>query len=175
MKPTLAPKSVALPTRTRSGFSLVEVVLAVGIMGLGVVTILGLLPHGLEVSRKTFNEQAHTRIIDAIVTDLQAASWADMAGVTSQAGIRYFFDEQGLRLDNSTTAIFVARAALVTDAEKTSGMLLPGNASSNLPNLNLRRIRVDVASSQDGQFNFDAPPAAVQVKRYTALVAKMRR
>jgi uncharacterized protein (TIGR02598 family) len=174
MKPTLAPKSVALPTRTRSGFSLVEVVLAVGIMGLGVVTILGLLPHGLELSRKTFNEQAHTRIVDSIASDLQGASWADMAGATRAGGIKFFFDDQGLRQESSTNATFVARAQMVNEAELTIGMPMPGNANSLQPNPNLRRIRIDVATSQDQNFNFDAPPAAAPVKRYTALVAKMR-
>ena len=52
---------------SKAGFSLVEVVLAVGIMAMGVVTILGLLPHGMEMSRKTANEQAETRIVDQLV------------------------------------------------------------------------------------------------------------
>lgn len=164
-----------LPFASQFGFSLVEVVLAVGIMGLGVVTILGLLPHGLEMSRRTANEQAQTRIVDQIVGELQAADWATMGGlIGSGSGQQvYQFDDQGLRTTQSQYTTYVARVKLAEQNEVTNGTIMPSNKASTR-NLNLRRVSIDVAAVQNVDFNFDNPPPAAQLKRFTSLIAKMR-
>ncbi len=164
-----------LPSSIKSGFSLVEVVLAVGIMGLGVVTILGLLPHGLDMSRRTANEQAQTRIVDQIVGELQASDWATMGGLIGSGGGQqlYQFDDQGLRTTQSQYTTYVARVKMAEVAEVASGTILPSN-KTNIRNQNLRRVSIDVAAVQNVNFNFDAPPPAAQLKRFTSLIAKMR-
>ena len=166
-----------------AAFSLVEVVLAIGIMVLGVVTILGLLPHGMEMSRKTANEQAETRIVDQLVGELQSSDWAGMGGVTSagaSAGVKSYYDDQGLRLYESGGSIanqlvYVARVKLVDTTEFTKGMKMPSKAGATATNQNLRRVMVEVAVTQDQNFNFDNAPAGIPVKRFTQLVAKMRK
>lgn len=161
----------------KHGFSLVEVVLAVGIMALGVVTILGLLPHGLEMSRRTANEQAETRIVDQIVGELQSSDWATLGGLLASGESRILFDDQGLKALSPSLTTYVARITLSEASERDQGMLLPAkvnNAESSKNNKNLRRVKIEVAATQTRDFNFDnAPPAAV-VKRFTCLVAKMR-
>jgi uncharacterized protein (TIGR02598 family) len=163
-----------------AGFSLVEVVLAVGIMALGVVTILGLLPHGMEMSRKTANEQAETRIVDQLIGEVQAADWTTMSGIVSAASsnvILKYFDDQGLELGagngNLDNLVYLARVRLVDQNEIGRGARLPSN--SNLTNPFLRRVQVEVAVTQDQQFNFDQPPPAIPVKRFTQLIAKTRK
>jgi uncharacterized protein (TIGR02598 family) len=159
---------------SRHGFSLVEVVLAVGIMALGVVTILGLLPHGLEMSRRTANEQAETRIVDQIVGELQSSDWATLGGLLDNGETRMRFDDQGLKALSPALTTYVARVTLSEGAERNQGMLLPSNKGGADRNKNLRRVKIEVAATQSNDFNFDnAPPAAV-VKRFTYLVAKMR-
>ncbi len=160
----------------KAGFSLVEVVLAVGIMALGVVTILGLLPHGLEMSRRTANEQAQTRIVEQITGELQSSNWATLGGIvgSTASGIVLQFDDQGLRTFDSMLTSYVARVKLEQDDEVTRGMQLSGKNNQTAFNLNLRRVRIDVASAQDKNFNFDNPPPAAPVKRFTSIVAKMR-
>lgn len=151
--------------------------MAVGIMGLGVVTILGLLPHGLEMSRKTANEQAQTRIVDQITGELQASNWTTMGGVVgpgSGSGIVMQYDDQGLRTRDGTLATYVARVRLTNSQEETTGMQMPGKTSQGVNNPNIRRVNIEVATSQSANFNFDNPPAAAPVKRFTSLVAKMR-
>lgn len=170
--PTIPARQCSLPAR--HGFSLVEVVLAVGIMALGVVTILGLLPHGLEMSRRTANEQAETRIVDQIVGELQASDWASLGGLLDNGETRIRFDDQGLKISNPSLTTYVARVTLTEGAERTQGMLVPSNKGGGERNKNLRRVKIEVAATQSNDFNFDnAPPAAV-VKRFTCLVAKMR-
>lgn len=165
-----------LPASLARGFSLVEVVLAVGIMALGVVTILGLLPHGLEMSRRTANEQAETRIVDNIMGELQASDWTTLGGLLNSGQATYEFDDQGLRVasgqQNLTT--YVARVRLEDDSEAKDGMNMPAKSGGVGRNKFLRRVRIDVATSQTTQFNFDSPPPAAVVKRFTSLIAKMR-
>lgn len=155
----------------RRGFSLVEVVLATGIMALGVITILGLLPHGLEMTRKTANEQAETRIVDQIVGELQSADWS---GLQSQIGTpqRRYFDDQGLEItqsgnggDFNTLLTYVVEVTLPQLDVK-----LPSNGTA-APNQNLRRVIIKMIAAPMMNFNFDSPTSAVPVKVVTQLVA----
>jgi len=183
------------PTISHAGFSLVEVVLAVGIMALGVVTILGLLPHGMEMSRKTANEQAETRIVDQMVGELQASDWDTMGGVvavTSGNGVIRLFDDQGMEITGSSADIaesltYVARVSVQFPNEKGAGtprasgviyipavgagMPMSSNKGAVLNNY-IRRVRIEVATSPDPAFNFDNPPPAIAVKSFSQLVAK---
>lgn len=166
--------------KTQKGFSLVEVVLAVGIMAMGVVTILGLLPHGMEMSRKTANEQAETRIVEQLVGEMQSADWTTMGGLIGGGSeIKAYFDDQGLRLLNAESSVgsglvYMARVLIVNNSEIDQGAPLPGKNNNAVNNKNLRRVTIEVAATQNPLFDFDNPPPAVQVKRYTQLIGKMR-
>lgn len=152
-----------------------EVVLAVGIMALGVVTILGLLPHGMQMSRNTANELAETRIIEQIVGEMQASDWQVLdANQGTDKSQRRYFDDQGLELV-AQSGDFGAKLSYV--AEATVGDLdvrLPNNATAPKDNKNLRRVRVRVIGVPLQNVNFDNPPPGVPVKSFTQLVAKMR-
>ena len=159
-----------------------EVVLAVGIMALGVVTILGLLPHGMEMSRKTANELAENRIIDALVADSQAMEWTALEA-QSRASSRNnrVFDDQGLEILSGSGEAAALISYVATVQVPTSDVRLPTNASSANANnngakgnLNLRRVTVKIASTTNRGFDFNAPPPGVAFKTFTQLVAKMR-
>jgi len=171
----ISHSATARRSRLSAAFSLVEVVLAVGIMALGVVTILGLLPHGMEISRKTANELAETRIIEQLVAELQSSEWDDIEGAkqTISAQTRYF-DDQGLELAETDSDL----EALVTYVARVRvpdlNVRLPTNATAISENQNLRRVTIEVASVPLTNFNFDDPPAGVAVKTFTQLLARMR-
>lgn len=155
--------------------------MAVGIMAMGVVTILGLLPHGMEMSRKTANEQAETRIVDQLVGEVQSADWTTMGGMIGPGGgqIKAYFDDQGLRLVGASSnpgqsMVYLARVAFPDRTEVSSGVPMPGKNNKSVSNKNLRRVMVEVAVTHNPEFDFDNPPPGVDVKRYTQLVGKMR-
>lgn len=158
---------------SRRGFSLVEVVLATGIMALGVVTILGLLPHGLEMSRQTANEQAETRIVDLVVGELQAVNWATLNNNAPQ--VRYF-DDQGLELIKGQTGGNEFKQQLtyvVQVATPALDVKLPTNDTDTGRQVskNLRRVIVKMVAAPLPDFNFDAPSSQVPIKIFTQLVA----
>lgn len=160
-------------TRRYPAFSLVEVVLAVGIMALGVVTILGLLPHGLEMSRKTANEMAETRIVEHIIGELQNSNWAMLDDPNFSSQIRYF-DDQGLELPNLGSAEARFSLSYVARVEiPPADVLLPTNAPNPQPSGHLRRVSIRLIAAPLPDFNFDSPTPGLQVKVHTQLVANM--
>ena len=167
----MPPPPAALARRSAAGFSLVEVVLAVGIMALGVVTILGLLPHGLEMSRKTANEMAEARIIEHIVGEMQSTEWQSLNTYGQQT--RYF-DDQGLELPNLNSAESRFALNYVVRVEVPAlDVRLPTNSASTPIDQNLRRVTIRMVAAPLPDFNFNSTSSGVPVKTFTQLIANM--
>lgn len=162
--------SLSLPLRksSRSGFSLVEVVMAVGIMALGVVTILGLLPHGLKMTNQTANEQAETRIVDFLVGDVQSTNWATIDATPTQTR---FFDDQGLELDQTNPDFGILLSYVVQVTIPEYDVRLPNNDGNMVANQNLRRVIIKMVAAPLRDFNFENPTSGVPIKIFTQLVA----
>jgi|GEM_PF-1847987 len=58
---------------SESGFSLVEVVLALGIVGFCMLAIVGMLPVGLSANKNSIRQSAAANLARGIVADLRAA------------------------------------------------------------------------------------------------------
>jgi uncharacterized protein (TIGR02598 family) len=58
--------------RSGSGFSLVEVVLALGVAAISLIAIFGLLPVGLQTAHNAIEQSASGDIMSAVVADLKA-------------------------------------------------------------------------------------------------------
>ncbi len=61
----------------RTGFSLVEVMLALAIVSLGIVAILGLLPSGLQAGRDAADNTLSATIVQDIFSNLRAGSFTN--------------------------------------------------------------------------------------------------
>ncbi|MDQ3622245.1 MAG: Verru_Chthon cassette protein B [Verrucomicrobiota bacterium] len=84
-----------------SGFSLVEVVLAVGIVAFGFVAVLGLLPVGMNVFRQAIDTSVSAQIVQRVVSDAQQTEFdALLNNAETTTGEFYvlparYFDDQG--------------------------------------------------------------------------------
>jgi uncharacterized protein (TIGR02598 family) len=159
------------------GFSLVEVALAVAIASLGIITCLGLLPEGIEMSRKTGQMAINSNVLDQIIRDIEnAQDWKSIkpnyvpptgfpsgGNVATAEDRTKFYDYQGTAVVASSKNIsFVAKIDYELDC------FLPGSA--NQQNY-LARLRIRIANSSDSGFTFPVPSNGSYVTFYH-LVAK---
>lgn len=72
----------------QSGFSLVEVVLAVGVISFAFVAILGLLPAGLHQFRQAMDNSVAAQIAQRIIQDDQQTDFDTLMETTQQTGKR---------------------------------------------------------------------------------------
>lgn len=126
-----------------AAFSLVEVTLAVAIASLALITFLGLLPQGLEISRKTSLMTLHSNVLEQIIRDLENAAWDTMP---AGADVRRYFDDQGVEVDASSE-----RLTLVAQMDFSKQATLPVNDD---PQRFLRRVIVRIATTASPTFQF---------------------
>lgn len=158
-----------------AGFSLVEVTLAVAIAALAIITLLGLMPQGLEMSRKTGILTLNSNIIEQIIRDLENTQFsllpAQGTGAASGGGnalpekSRRYFNDQGQEVDQQSKAItFVAeidfsKPASLPKTEQTQPFL--------------RRVVIRVATTTNPEFQF-GENNRIAYTTFNHLIAKTR-
>jgi hypothetical protein len=144
------------------GFSLIEVTLAMAICALAVITLLGLIPQGMELSRKTSQMTDTSYIIEQIMRDLEGSTWTSLTqnkSSSSSSGAESFvgtetryYDLQASSVSKDSSQIVYIAAFSFFDAQMPSD----GTAQSNLI-----RVMGRVASTSNPEFNFSrASPAS---------------
>ena len=85
---------------TQKGFSLVEIVLAIGIIAFAFVALFGLLPVGLKVFRESVDEANETWILQSLNSMAQTTEWSKLENLDhNRGGDIYYFDEEGRMVD----------------------------------------------------------------------------
>ena len=103
------PRTVRPPESAESGFSLVEITLAIGIIAFAFVALFGLLPSGLSVFRQSIDAANEMWIMQDLNTMIQVTDWSKDSGgkskvealAFSQGGLIYFYDEEGRLIDTA--------------------------------------------------------------------------
>ena len=96
------PQTVRPPKSDESGFSLVEITLAIGIIAFAFVALFGLLPVGLSTLRGAIDTSNETRILQSFVGKVQVTNFNEIKTLSFPASQEiYFFDEEGSLIDTS--------------------------------------------------------------------------
>jgi uncharacterized protein (TIGR02598 family) len=96
-----AARSLAFPlfylrrSRLQKGFTLTEVVLALGIIAFAFIPVLGLLPLGLDTSRQAIDTTVEAQIVQSLSSKALQADFSNLDTLTNS----FYFDYQG----NSTS------------------------------------------------------------------------
>ncbi len=126
-----------------AGFSLVEMVLALGVLAFAVIPLFGLLPMGMTTFRKAMDASVTTQISQRIVNEAQQTDFNTFIATTPS--IRYF-DDQGEEMTTAAGTAGTAPAGAIyqVGVHVTSAPTLPGADNSNE---NLATVTVQIANN----------------------------
>lgn len=159
LSPAVKHSVTRLPSR--SGFSLVEVALAVAIAALAIITLLGLLPQGLEMSRKTSLLASNSSILEQIIRNLENLQWKNLPTNT----IKKYFTDQGLEVKSDSEEI-----SYVAEIDFRQSASLP---TSEIAQPYLRRVIIRVGTSSSASYEFGEDNRISYVV-FNHLIAKSR-
>ncbi len=84
--------------RSKSGFSLVEVTLALGLVAFTVTSLLGVLPLALNTYKSTMDSSLRTHILRTIASELDQAPFDTITSSSLPNAPFRYFNDQGLEL-----------------------------------------------------------------------------
>lgn len=144
------------------GFTIIEATIAVGITAVVIVSVLGLVPSGLESLHQSALLSADARLIQATAANYQMMDWPTVvAQQTAKQNVDSYFDYQGMVVaKGSKDTTFLARTQ-VLDAP-----LLPGSTATNS---RMKVVLIQVVTGNDVML-FAKPSL---VRSYRTVVAQM--
>jgi len=128
-------KRALLYRKWASAFSLVEVAMALGVVSIGLIPLLGLLPIGLNQEREAMFQTSRSHILSQISADLGMLKGGDSDHYFSAA---QFYDDRGERLpDGAEGAVYEVKLTPV-EAE------YPGSGVPDAPSARLKSVHVEI-------------------------------
>jgi len=150
-----------IKSRSQSGFSLVEVTLAVAIAALAIITLLGLLPQGLEMARKTSVMVNDSNILEQVTHDMENATF-DMLPTQT---LKKYYNDQGREVQQDAKDI-----SYVVQIEPQTVVAIP-QAEKTQPYM--KRMLIKIATSNSASFVFGTNNTASCVV-FNQLIVKTR-
>lgn len=129
---------ISYQLRRDSGFSLSEVALSLGIATVSLLTLISLLPVGLDSLRKSGNLQAEARITQAVLSSYQMEDGSGLStggGTPNLVDRMLFFDQAGTELEKYSNECGYVVQVKIGDAPSVQG---DGGANPYLRQIRLR-------------------------------------
>ena len=138
------------PHRLHSGFSLVETVIAVGITATVIMTLLALLPIGLEKLRSASLTTSEAQIRQTIVSNYKMLDWDEVEKQAVDGSEKdFYFDEQGAPVPQSDENMLYGARVWVGENITLSGDVLK--------NEYLRQLKIHITDRPDLEDAFTDP------------------
>lgn len=180
-------------------FSLIEVTIAMAIAAVAVVTLLGLVPQGMETMRAAGDEAIQGRIHQQILNELQMTPFEDLSGgspLDQYHNMEFFYDAQGEELSDSKNQgsvpeerkkgsfahIYSARVSIPSIGGSSQAPNSVGSSTFNgykfggdQPNPFVRPVIVEVApvAGLGQNFNWNEEQYRNLISTYQSVVVKM--
>jgi hypothetical protein len=170
--------SLKIRRRRQAAFSLVEVVLAIGIVAFAFVGVFGLIPTGLNSFHQSIDISVCSEIAQHVINDAQQSDWSDLitdytgATISGTSGMKSyrFFDGQGLEVipatataGNPTTApTGLAAAEKLKIIYWVNTRVMPATVTPNTGNSSnpcIATVTVQVANNPGNQALYVTPGA----------------
>lgn len=105
-----------LRSKNNGGFSLIEVALAVGVLGFGLLATFGLIPVGMSTFHQAVNTSIGAQVVQHVINDARQADFTALLtgsnnqAITAATGPGYkaarYFDNQGNELTTPANSIY---------------------------------------------------------------------
>lgn len=145
-----------------AGYSLIEVVVALGIVSFGIISMVSMLPGGLETFRCSINRSVSTQIAQRILNE---ARQTEFTKLTSLPTYRYFTDEGDETQVGDTRKVFIAWTVVATPVSVPA-------TNGAFSNTSMARVHIRVANSPKGD-KAATTKTSQGVENFTALIPKM--
>lgn len=169
MKNTILP----LLRRRHGGFTLAEVMIAMGIVATVMVALLGMIPLGVRSVREATNLTLSGRIAQEVISNVQQSNWSDLDN--SFDNKVFPFDNDGFLIrtgdDKNRVQSYEARVRLAESNTIHFG-------TTEYSKDTLRKIFVEVEYTPDGQKippKKDDPEGNRNVRKYNFYVANQNK
>jgi uncharacterized protein (TIGR02598 family) len=166
-----APRSVR-NRRGRGAFSLIEVVVAVGIVATVFVALMGMIPIGIDTMKDAGEITMRSQIAQKLIGELQLVEWRPDGGsgdsvIVNYDGEKRYYDEFGLRVDNQGDGLYTALVEVNPDP-----VILPNTVEGNEF---MKQVSVKVAYTPPG-FDVDFSDDIVDpdYSRFSAIVSDLK-
>lgn len=192
-------KMISPKTSTQHAFSLIEVTIAMAIAAVAVVTLLGLVPQGMDTMRAAGDEAIQGRIHQQILNEIQMTPFQDLGGrspLDQYHNMEFYYDAQGEELSDSTNQgsvseeqkkggfahIYSARVSIPSVGgsgqapSSVGGSKFDGYAfDGGQPNAFVRPVIVEVApvAGLGENFDWNADQYRNMISTYQSVVVKM--
>lgn len=137
-----SPFHPAIRSRRR-GFSLVEVTIALGIVGFAAVTVMALVPVGLKSLRNSIDQTVESQIGQQISSDILQTPFAQVGSFTN------YYDNEGFPVSKTNDAIFTAEITPSTNFSYPGSELLGGLTIPLTNSLKSLQVRVTTRESKN--------------------------
>lgn len=160
--------------RTQAGFTLTEVCMALGIVSFAFVSLVGLLPAGMNMFRHSMDASIGSQIMQRVVNEAQQTDFETLVGGVSPPPVhelfplRYFDDEGNEILTGDTSKSIYHVHAVVK-----SSTVLPGQTAPQLATV-VVQVAVNpgqMTLSKNGGTMLWTSNVRAPVQNYTVLVA----
>lgn len=138
----------ALPRVRRSAFSLIEVVLALGVLSVSFLVLFNMIPVGLGMMSSSIDATIGMQIVQRVTTLARQAKFSELSKLNRFPGkdsngekADFFFDDQGIETVDAQAIAeqnYVYTAAVVLLPKST----VPGAAGAQVVNPNIATINI---------------------------------
>lgn len=129
------------------GFSLVEVTLALGIVGFAFLALFGMLPIGLKTFEGAVDSTVESQIAQSVITTAHQSKFSELP---SMHGQQQYFDEQGKSGQNIGAANYVYRTRVTVSSQTSIPVSNPNHKLATV------LVAIEKISGPNQQRNFSA-------------------
>jgi len=140
--PPTHPGGTPVLLSIRSGFSLIEVTIAIGIVGFAVLALVGTLGVGSRTLGSAVSYSMQAQITQNVMGSLKLSDFSVLTNTSPNGwnGANLYFDERGVSTTNSSLAIYTATVNITTP------ITISGAASGNT---NLARATLSIVKNNN--------------------------